>query len=195
MKALFDYARRNVTRREVLLPCQAVREHDFKLIADRMLDLSTDGMLVPLRRQVLTGEPIIVSFSIGGMWIDAEATVARIVHGRRPGDDGIAAGLVFDPLSPSARSALAGYLHGRREPLPRRGPRAALRRGAEAPRLADEAIMNAPLLVPADVLADEADVLADDDIDALGILRAVATAWQQLSSSTQGLRPCTPSQP
>lgn len=184
MKALFDHSRRSVTRREVMLPCQAVREHDFTLIADRTLDISTGGMLVPLRRRVLTGEDIIVSFCIAGMWIDAEAVVARIIHGRRPGDDGIAAGLVFHKLSPSARAALAGYLHGRREPLPRRGPLAALRRGADAPKLADEVAMMAPLAEEV-IELDDADLITDDDadeVDALGILRAVASAWQQLGN-------------
>jgi hypothetical protein len=170
MKLGFD-SRRNVIRRDVTLPCQAVREHDFVLIGDRAIDLSTEGMLVPLKRRVLTGEAIIVSFQIPGMWIDAEAIVARVVHGRRPGDDGLAAGLMFDRLAPAARAALAGYLHDRREPLPRRGPLASLRRGA-APKLADEASMLSPL--PSLV------AVAGDEIDALGILRAVASAWQAL---------------
>lgn len=169
---IFD-SRRSVVRREVTLPCQAVREHDFVLIGDRVIDLSTEGMLVPLKRKVLTGESIIVSFQIPGLWIDAEAIVARIVHGRRPGDDGLAAGLLFDRLSSASRAALAGYLHDRREPLPRRGPLASLRRGAPAPKLADETSMLSPL-------ASLADVVADDDVDALGILRAVASAWQAL---------------
>jgi len=146
----FD-SRRHVTRREVRVPCQAVREHDFKLIANRTLDVSTEGMLIPLERKVLTGEAIIVSFEIPGMWIDAEAVVARIVHGRRPGDDGLAAGLVFDRLTPAARAALAGFLHARREPTPRR------------PSLL--AISN---------------VIDTKDVDALGILRAVASAWAAL---------------
>ena len=172
MKHILD-SRRNVIRREVTLPCQAVREHDFVLIGDRAIDLSTEGMLVPLKRKVLTGESIIVSFQIPGLWIDTEAVVARIVHGRRPGDDGLAAGLLFDRLAPAARAALAGYLHDRREPLPRRGPMAALRRGEKAPKLADEASMLSPL-------ASLAEVVGDDEVDALGILRAVASAWQAL---------------
>lgn len=165
-------SRRNVVRRDVTIPCQAVREHDFVLIGDHTLDLSTEGMLVPLKRKVLTGESIIVSFQIPGMWIDVEAIVARIVHGRRPGDDGLAAGLLFDRLSSASRAALAGYLHDRREPLPRRGPRAALRRGAPAPKLADEAAMLAPLAN----LSRPSNV-----IDGLGILRAVASAWHALA--------------
>jgi PilZ domain len=177
-------SRRGATRREVALPCQAVREHDFKLIADRTLDISIDGLLLPLRShstRVLTGETLIVSFSIPGMWIDAEATVARVVHNRRPGDDGLAVGVVFDLLAPSARAALAGFLHGRRAPLPRRGPLARLRRGEEAPRLADEAVMQnrlLPIATPVDVSNDAVD---DDSVDGLGVLRAVVGAWQSLN--------------
>ena len=181
-KPLFDYARRNATRREVTLPCQAVREHDFKLIADRIFDLSSEGMFVPLKRCVLTGESIIVSFQIPGMWIDAEATVARIVHNRRPGDDGLAAGLVFDGLAPAARAALAGYLHGKKEPLPRRGPLAALRRGAEAAPQARRRSRDgdARSFRPRRSSIHEDEDVVDDDVDAVGFLRAVASAWLQL---------------
>jgi hypothetical protein len=170
----------------VVLPCQAVREHDFKLIADRTLDISVDGLLLPLRTKVLTGETLIVSFAIPGMWIDAEATVARVVHGRRPGDDGLAVGVIFDRITPSARAALAGFLHGRRAPLPRRGPLARLRRGEEPPRLADQHVMRSVLLPNVDEVADvtdddDATAPADDDtVDGLGILRAVVGAWQSL---------------
>lgn len=115
-------ARRSSVRREVVLPCQAVRERDFVLVADRTLDVSIDGLLLPLQRHVLTGESLILSFPIPGTWIDVEATVARVIHGRRPGDDGLSVGVVFDRLAPSSRAALAAFLHGRREPAPRRGP-------------------------------------------------------------------------
>lgn len=176
--AALHASRRGSSRREVVLPCQAVREHDFKLIADRTLDISIDGLLLPLRTRVLTGESLIVSFQIPGMWIDTEATVARVVHGRRPGDDGLAVGVVFDRLSPSARAALAGYLHGRKAPLPRRGPLARLRRGEEAPRLADEgAMQNVLLPEPVDITNEAVD---DDSVDGLGVLRAVVDAWQSL---------------
>ena len=175
---------RQSSRREVMLPCQAVREHDFKLIADRTLDISIDGLLLPLRTRVLTGESLIVSFAIPGMWIDVEATVARIVHGRRPGDDGLAAGVLFHRISPAARAALAGFLHGRRSPLPRRGPLARLRRGELAPQLADETLMQNMLLPMPGIeeIADITDEAIDDDdgVDGLGVLRAVVGAWQSL---------------
>jgi len=166
-------SRRGSSRREVTLPCQVVRENDFLLIGERTCDLSIEGMLLPLHRPALTGDALIVSFRIPGMWIDCEATVARIVHGRRPSDDGPAVGVRFEGMAPAARAALAGFLHARRSPLPRRGPLARLRRGQIAPRLADETTMASPL-------ADLADVEDDDTVDGLGVLRAVIGAWREL---------------
>jgi len=179
-------SRRIATRRQVLLPCQAVRETDFKLIADRTLDVSVDGMLLPVAEPILTGENLIVSFPIPGMWIDAEATVTRVVHGRRPGDDGLAIGVLFDVISPGARAALAGYLHGRPPPLPRRGPLSRLRRGEEAPRLADESIVGLPLTPPPLACVDDIEEIEEieepsgSEVDALGVLRELASAWRKL---------------
>ena len=133
-------SRRLSMRRDVRVPCQAVTEHAFELIAERTLDVSVDGVLLPVIAPVAIGEPIIVSFEIPGTWIDAEAIVTRVVHGRRPGDAGMAIGAVFDVISASSRAALAGFLHGRPPPLPRRGPLARLRRGQPTPRLADHPI-------------------------------------------------------
>ncbi len=58
---------RRAFRHAVSVPCQVVRERDFRLVADRALDLSTDGMLVPLDLPVLTGEPLLVSFDLSGL--------------------------------------------------------------------------------------------------------------------------------
>jgi hypothetical protein len=187
-------SRRTSTRRDVLLPCQAVREEDFVLVADRTLDLSAEGMLLPMNHtRVLTGDELIVSFMLPKtrMWIDAEAIVTRVVHGRRPGDDGLAFAIMFDVMSSSSRAALAGYLHGRPPPLPRRGPMARLRRGLEAPRLADHALMETTLATsapepPIDDVVDEVDVqtieeIDDGPFDPLVILREVADAWRKLA--------------
>ena len=168
-----------------MLPCQAVRERDFKLIADRTLDISVDGLLIPVQEPILTGETLIVAFPIPGMWIDAECTVTRVVHGRRPGDDGLACGVLFDVISPSARAALAGYLHGKPPPLPRRGPLARLRRGEEVPRLADQGVMEQLVHDGAVASMDGAQAIVEtearnDGVDALGILRELASAWKRL---------------
>jgi c-di-GMP-binding flagellar brake protein YcgR len=88
---------RRAFRRGVLVSCQVVRERDFRRVAQLGLDLSTDGMLVATRDVILTGEELIVSFRapMSNKWFDAQATVARVIHGRRPGDRGRCLGLSF----------------------------------------------------------------------------------------------------
>jgi hypothetical protein len=99
---------RRAFRHAVSLPCQIVRERDFRLVADVTFDLSTDGMLVPTEERVLTGEPLLVSFRVprSSRWIDTEAVVARVVHGRRPGEEGRRLGLSFLGLDLPARQVL-----------------------------------------------------------------------------------------
>jgi hypothetical protein len=65
-------------------------------------------MLVAPADPVLTGERLIVSFRLpeSGSWIDAEAVVSRVVHGRRAGESTRALGVAFDALDPEARRAL-----------------------------------------------------------------------------------------
>lgn len=180
-------SRRIATRRDVIVPCQAVRERDFTLLADRTIDISVDGLLLPVREAQTIGEQLIVSFPIPGIWIDAECTVTRIVRGRRPCDDGaLAIGVVFDRISPSARAALAGYLHGKPPPLPRRGPLSRLRRGEDGPQLADEPIMSIPLTGGPEVFANDNDIeeLESDleaAVDPVGLLRELADAWKRLT--------------
>lgn len=91
---------RRAFRHAVALPCQIVRMRDFRLVADLALDLSTAGMLVPTEQSVLTGEPLLVSFRAprSSRWLDTEAVVARVVHGRRPGERGRSLGLAFQDL-------------------------------------------------------------------------------------------------
>ena len=81
-------AHRRASRHSVRLACQVVRERDFHLVADQIVSLSESGLLVSPADPALTGERLIVSFQIphSGHWVDAEAVVARVVHGRRPGE-------------------------------------------------------------------------------------------------------------
>ncbi len=116
---------RHSFRRFVRLDCQVVREHDFRLIADLALDLSTKGMLVRARTRVLTGEEVIVTFKPPrtNVYVDATATVARVIHGRRPGDHGLCLGLQFDGLSAEDEGLIFASLRGMAAPEPLRPPR------------------------------------------------------------------------
>jgi len=116
---------RREVRRAMGLSCAVVRERDFRLISDQALDLSPDGMLVKTEHDLAIGESLIVSFRATqlGLWFDSEATVTRIVRGRRPGDRGPAIGLSFSTLDRVKRLILRGHLRRVPPPLPRRTQR------------------------------------------------------------------------
>ena len=99
---------RGSSRHTVKIACQVVRERDFSLIADRVVDLSATGARVGPADPALTGERILVSFRIprSTIWIDAEATVTRVVHGRRPGEFSRSLAIEFDDLEALPRFML-----------------------------------------------------------------------------------------
>lgn len=113
---------RREVRRAVGLTCQVVRERDFRLIADQAVDLSPDGMLVSSHHEMEVGESLIVSFKATqlGLWFDTEASVTRVIKGRRPGDRGPGIGLSFSSLDRVKRLILRGHLRRVPPPLPRR---------------------------------------------------------------------------
>lgn len=112
-------------RRYVRLDCQVVREHDFRLVGDLVLDLSTTGMQVRARTRILSGEEVIVSFRPPrhNGWFDAQGTVSRVIHGRRPGDGGLSFGIAFHDLSREDERALFEHLRGLSAPDAQRPPR------------------------------------------------------------------------
>jgi hypothetical protein len=116
---------RRAFRRRVLFHCQVVREHDFRRVATMGVDLSTDGMLVMTHDRVLTGDELIVSFRAprSMTWFDSEATVARVIHGRRPGDGGRALGIAFHGREQRWHEELFAFLRGLPPPRPLRSPR------------------------------------------------------------------------
>mgnify|MGYP000859000113 CR=1 FL=1 len=107
------------SRHRVRIPCQVVRLRDFKLVADCIENLSLGGILVGPADPVLTGEPLFLSFRLpcSQHWIDTEATVARVIHGRREGDQTRQLGIKFELLSPSNRDAVRAQLL-RMPPIP-----------------------------------------------------------------------------
>jgi PilZ domain len=112
-------------RHSVRIPCQVVRERDFKLVGRHVLNLSKEGMLVLSDRPVLTGEQVLLTLKVPGTtstWLDAEAVVTRVVHNRRPDDEGRALGLSFTWVAPQAAYMLEQQLAWFREAAPRRVP-------------------------------------------------------------------------
>lgn len=99
---------RRPDRHSVRATCQVVSERDFRLVADRIENLSTRGMLVGPADPLLTGERVFVSFQLPGTreWFDAIAVVTRVVHGRRPQEITRKLGLEFLDLSPYDRYRL-----------------------------------------------------------------------------------------
>lgn len=118
-------SQRRSVRRAVKVECQVVRERDFKLVARQSVNLSPDGMLVMADIPVLTGEEVIVTFQapVTEQWFDGIGTVARIVHGRRPGDRGRCIGIKFDQTEQFASALLELNLRKVPPPLPRRKAR------------------------------------------------------------------------
>ncbi len=120
--------RRKILRRALRTRCQAVAMDGFRLIGDRVLDLSPHGMLVAADAEIAAGEEMVVSFQMPetGEWIDAEAKVARVIEGWRPFDPGYAMGLQFTQIDLDARLKLREQLQGVPPPVPTRSLRAGL---------------------------------------------------------------------
>ncbi|HSO35531.1 MAG TPA: PilZ domain-containing protein [Labilithrix sp.] len=122
-------------RRFVRIDCQVVREHDFRLVGDLALDLSTKGMLVRGSGvRLLTGEELLVAFRPprSNVWIDAHATVARVLHGRRPGDAGLSFGIEFYGMEREHEQLLFEKLRGMHAPDAMRPPRPLVPRALRA---------------------------------------------------------------
>jgi PilZ domain-containing protein len=116
---------RRAVRRAARSRCNAVSSEHFELLGERVLDLSPRGMLVACDLPVALGEEVIVSFQTPGrdpIWLDAEAEIARIVHGFRQGDPGYCVGLRFTYFERLARGELLSRLAGVPPPIPQRRP-------------------------------------------------------------------------
>ncbi|MBX3231056.1 MAG: PilZ domain-containing protein [Labilithrix sp.] len=107
------------------MPCQIVREKDFRLVAETALDVSPDGMLLATEMDLEPGENVFVSFRATelGIWFDSEAKVARVIRGRRPGDKGRGVGITFSTMSRVKRLILRNHLRRVPPPVPRRTQR------------------------------------------------------------------------
>lgn len=79
-------------------------------------------MLVAPTGPVGLGEEVIVSFMapFTRIWIDAEAVVTRLAHGRRRADRDLGVGLMFTHIDQVSRALLREKLRGLPPPLPTR---------------------------------------------------------------------------
>ena len=109
--------RRAEIRRVTRLGCVVRRIDTWRLVGDRTLDVSPEGMLVLSDERLDAGTELVVSFQATELpiWFDTLATVSRIVEGRRPGDAGRALGVHFESLPAVSRLILRGHL--RRHPM------------------------------------------------------------------------------
>ena len=121
---LIHLQERRAIRRAIQIECQVVRERDFKIVGERTVDLSTDGMLVPTELDVAPGEDLFVSFRLMyGIHVDVMGKVARMVRGLRAHDQGPCVGVKFAGLDAVTRHIMRGSLRKVPPPLPRRARR------------------------------------------------------------------------
>jgi hypothetical protein len=105
LRRSLPWLRYRPTRHLTRIPCQLVREHDFRLVGDQIVNLSMSGLLVTPTDPILTGQRLLISFRVpsGLGFVDAEVTVTRVVHGRRPSETARALGLEFELIEPGLR--------------------------------------------------------------------------------------------
>lgn len=107
-------------RHFVRLEGQVVRESDFRQVGTRILNMSEYGMFVATESPLEIGDGIILAFMapFTRTWVDAEAIVTRVAHGRRSADRAVGAGLEFMDISDVSRALLREQLRGLPPPLP-----------------------------------------------------------------------------
>ncbi len=120
---LFHSSQRGSMRRAVKTPCWAVSLNRGRLLGERLLDLSPDGMFLECRSEVAAGDGVFIVFKApgsGGLWLRADTEVARVVEGRRDRDPAYGAGLKIVRLKNGSYYDLGQRLKGFPPPLPTR---------------------------------------------------------------------------
>lgn len=99
---------RAVSRRTVRLGCEVVRMRDYQLIGKKMVDFSTDGLQVLAEDDALLHEDVEIFFRVpySNMHLFAEGHVARVIRGKRMGDEGPSYGIALGGLHPDVMTAL-----------------------------------------------------------------------------------------
>jgi hypothetical protein len=114
--------RRGEMRRAARLGCTVRRMDTWRLVGDRTVDLSPQGMLLLSDERLEWGTELVVSFQATELpiWFDTLASITRVVEGRRPGDAGRALGVHFETLPSVSRLILRGHLRRHPPTLSRR---------------------------------------------------------------------------
>ena len=112
--------RRQSVRRDAHTECQVVAEDGFRLLGERTLDVSDEGLLLQSEALADIGETVFVSLKVPGgvSWSDAAGVIVRYIRGLRDGDRGRGWGIRFEQIDPVDRGILRGALVGRPPPLP-----------------------------------------------------------------------------
>lgn len=99
---------RRFSRRSVRLGCELVRARDWSLVGRRIVDLSLEGLKIQAEGELAKGDDVQVFFRVpfSPIWVLAEGSVARVIQGRRPGDEGPSYGIRLAPLHPKAQQAI-----------------------------------------------------------------------------------------
>lgn len=113
---------RRSLRRYVRTACQVVTEEAFRLVAERTIDVSAEGMLVESNAELERGTAILFSLLLPGgqTWIDGEGRVSRVLRGLRATDGRRSLGISFERLDAVDRALLRASLRGRPPSLPAR---------------------------------------------------------------------------
>jgi hypothetical protein len=101
-------------------------EDNLTLLGDETLDLSWDGARIRCHVPARIGDRVRVRFQIpkSTVWVDAEGYVARVMPGRRRGEDPPSLGLKIDKMNGMMRLLLATTIKSRPAPAPsHRGPK------------------------------------------------------------------------
>lgn len=124
MLELVHPRQRRTLRRAFSTDCQAVRLTGFRLVGERILDLSPRGALLACDDLVEPGDEVILSFRTPrrGPYVDVVGEVRRVIEGWRDGDPGFCAGLRFTDIDRAAQGELLVRLAGFPPPVPRRRP-------------------------------------------------------------------------
>ncbi len=108
------------------IPCEVVRDRDFKTVGLELFDLSLTGMMIEsLREDVSVGDEVVITFRPPqtARYVDACGIIVRVIGGRRRGDNGPAIGILFTELDRASFITLRTALRRLPQAKPKRQSR------------------------------------------------------------------------